>query len=73
MAASATLALKAGEWFRRGRLLVVSPVHGDYRRIQAETPLIVFQISGTGSSRKQKRSLIANTSVVYGNREMVPL
>jgi hypothetical protein len=25
MAASATFALKAGEWFRRGRLLIVSP------------------------------------------------
>jgi hypothetical protein len=31
--------LKAGVWFRRGRLLMVSPVHGDYRRCQAETPL----------------------------------
>jgi hypothetical protein len=27
-AASATLALKAGLWFRRGRLVMVSPVHG---------------------------------------------
>ena len=35
-------ALKAGEWFRRGRLLMVSPVHGDYRRCQAEIPLIVL-------------------------------
>src|SRR3954468_23793619 len=26
MAASATLALKAGVWFRRGRLLIISPV-----------------------------------------------
>jgi NADPH2:quinone reductase len=26
-------------WFRRGRLFMVSPVHGDYRRCQAETPL----------------------------------
>jgi Putative transposase of IS4/5 family (DUF4096) len=34
--------LKAGEWFRRGRLLMVSPVHGDYRRYQAETPLIAL-------------------------------
>src|SRR5216684_2935180 len=42
MAARATLALKAGEWFRRGRLLMVSPVHGDYRRCQAEIPLIVL-------------------------------
>jgi hypothetical protein len=32
--------LKAGEWFRRGRLLMVSPVHGNYRRCQAEIPLI---------------------------------
>jgi hypothetical protein len=29
-AASATFALKAGEWFRRGRLFMVSPVRGDY-------------------------------------------
>src|SRR3974377_2353032 len=35
-AARATLALKAGEWFRRGRLLMVSPVHGDCHRCQAE-------------------------------------
>jgi len=28
IAASATFALKAGLWFRRGRLLMVSPVHG---------------------------------------------
>jgi hypothetical protein len=31
--------LKAGVWFRRGRRFMVSPVHGDYRRCQAETPL----------------------------------
>src|SRR5258708_22205978 len=42
MAARATFALKAGEWFRRGRLLMVSPVHGNYRRCQAEIPLIVL-------------------------------
>src|SRR5690349_9703866 len=42
MAARATFALKAGEWFRRGRLLMVSPVHGDYCRIQAEIPLIAL-------------------------------
>jgi hypothetical protein len=34
--------LKTAEWFRRGRLLMVSPVHGDYRRCQAEIPLIVL-------------------------------
>ena len=33
-------ALKASEWFRRGRLPMVSPVHGDCRRCQAEIPLI---------------------------------
>jgi hypothetical protein len=32
--------LKAGVWFRRGRLLIVSPVRGHIRRTQAETPLI---------------------------------
>jgi hypothetical protein len=37
-----TFALKAGVWFRRGRLFMVSPVHGDNRRCQAETPLIVL-------------------------------
>src|ERR1700681_4377960 len=42
MAARATFALKAGEWFRRGRLLMVSPVRGNYRRCQAEIPLIVL-------------------------------
>src|SRR5258705_631711 len=34
--------LKAGEWFRRGRLFMVSPVRGDHRRFQAEIPLIVL-------------------------------
>jgi hypothetical protein len=43
MAAIATFALKAGEWFRRARLLMVSPVRGDYRRLQAEIPLIVLR------------------------------
>src|SRR5690242_2059502 len=60
MAARATFALKAGEWFRRGRLLMVSPVHGDYRRCQAETPLIVlFRFPGpaltTLSDRRTRR------------------
>jgi hypothetical protein len=42
MAARATFALKAAEWFRWGRLFIVSPVHGDYRRCQAEIPLIAL-------------------------------
>jgi len=41
-AASATLALNTGVWFRRCRLLIVSPVRGHHRRFQAETPLIVL-------------------------------
>jgi hypothetical protein len=32
--------LNTGVWFRRGRLLIVSPVRGHHRRYQAETPLI---------------------------------
>jgi hypothetical protein len=39
-AASATFVLKAGLWFRHGRLFIVSPVRDDHRRFQAETPLI---------------------------------
>ena len=53
MAASATFALKAGEWFRRGRLLIVSPdSRGAQRaRCQAETPLIVlFRFLEAGSA-----------------------
>jgi hypothetical protein len=42
MAASITFALKADVWFRRGRLLIVSPVRGHHRRYQAETPLIAL-------------------------------
>jgi hypothetical protein len=40
-AASATFALKAGVWFRRARLLIVSPdSRVNLARRQAETPLI---------------------------------
>src|ERR1700730_9931997 len=43
MAASATFALQAGEWFRRGRLFMLSPDSRAQRaRCQAETPLIVL-------------------------------
>jgi hypothetical protein len=39
--------LKAGLWFRRGRLFMLSPVRGDHRRFQAETPLIgLFKFPG---------------------------
>jgi hypothetical protein len=41
MAANATFALKAGVWFRRARLLIVSPdSRVNLARRQAETPLI---------------------------------
>jgi hypothetical protein len=41
--ASATFALKAGVWFRRGRLLTVSPdSRANLARRQAEIPLIVL-------------------------------
>ncbi len=40
IAAKATFALKAGAWFRRGRLLIVSLDSGHFARYQAETPLI---------------------------------
>src|SRR3954471_22498799 len=43
MAASATFALKLGVWFRRARLLMVSPDSRAHRaRRQAETPLSVL-------------------------------
>ena len=43
MAASATFALKAGVWFRRGLLLIVSPdSRANLARRQAETPLSVL-------------------------------
>src|SRR4030088_3241910 len=43
MAASATFALKAGVWFRRARLLIVSPdSRVNLARRQAETPLIAL-------------------------------
>jgi hypothetical protein len=47
-AASATFALKAGVWFRRARLLIVSPdSRVNLARRQAETPLIaLFRFAG---------------------------
>jgi hypothetical protein len=46
IAAKATFALKAGLWFRRSLFVMLSPVHGSLRRVQAEFPLIqVVQIS----------------------------
>jgi hypothetical protein len=51
--------LKAGLWFRRGLFVMLSPVHGNLRRVQAEFPLIqVVQIS-RASSKPTKRTLIS--------------
>jgi hypothetical protein len=45
--------LKAGLWFRRGLFVMLSPVHGALRRVQAEFPLIqVVQISRASSQFK---------------------
>src|ERR1035441_6390407 len=59
MAASATLALKAGVWFRRGLLLIVSPVRGHHRRSQAETPLIdLFKFASPALSASLRHPLL---------------
>src|SRR5712671_1617918 len=72
-AARATFALKAGEWFRRGRLLMVSPVHGDYRRCQAEIPLIVlFRFPGPALNQRDaefRRRYDGHKGAVFGPRE----
>jgi hypothetical protein len=48
--------LKAAEWFRRGRLFMISPVRGDYRRCQAEIPLIALcRFPGPAQSAEQLR------------------
>src|SRR3546814_5767567 len=45
-AANATLALNAGLWFRRGRLLILPPARGQHGRCQTGNPLIpAVQIS----------------------------
>jgi hypothetical protein len=49
-AASATLALNAGLWFRRGRLLILPPLRGQHGRCQIGNPLIpAVQIPRTTS------------------------
>src|ERR1035437_7282661 len=58
MAASATFALKAGVWFRRGRLLMVSP---DSRSTACppsgrNSTYRPVQISGTGSNLARHRN-----------------
>src|SRR5258708_31226638 len=64
-AARATFALKAAEWFRRGRLFMVSPVHGDYRRCQAEIPLIVLsRFPGPALSPHACRRYLAVRSLI---------
>lgn len=46
-------------WFRRGRLFMVSPVHGDYRHRQAEIPSTCSNLrSRLYSSRTQDTSCV---------------
>src|SRR4051794_15959531 len=65
MAASATLALKAGAWVRRVRLVMFAPDPRQLRRSQAETPLI--DLSGISQP-----SLGNINRVHFGNRSLAP-
>jgi hypothetical protein len=59
--------LKAGEWFRRGRLFMVSPVRGDYRRCQAETPLIdLFKLADPALTERRGIQNLGETGVRLG-------
>ena len=68
MAASATFALKAGLWFRRGRLVMVSPRflgnHADVARIIHSAPSFRFPSqlcsSGPRSARRRRPGLAVN-------------
>src|SRR5450756_1779064 len=65
MAASATFALKAGVWFRRGRLLMVSP---DSRSTACppsgrNSTYRPVQIFGTGSTLLTRRKRRRKTSI----------
>ncbi len=66
MAASVTFALKAGVWFRRGRLLMVAPDSQTQRACcQAETPFIVlskFPGPALASAKSDSRSRSDATS-----------
>jgi len=64
MAASATFALKDGVWFRRGRLLIVSPDSRAQRaRCQAETPLIALCSFPRPARRDEPAIHITKTSL----------
>src|SRR5680860_861827 len=71
MAASATFALKPGVWFRRGRLLMVSP-----DKMGTACPLSgrnstyrPVQISGTGSHLDHRSGLDRQDQIETGNDE----
>jgi hypothetical protein len=72
-AASATFALKAELWLRRGRLFMVSPVRGDHRRLQAETPLIgLFKFAGPALTERNGDDRLYQSDLRYGDgRNMV--
>jgi hypothetical protein len=77
MAASATLALKAGVWFRRGRLLIVSPDslgkacplsgrNSTYRPVQISAAGSVFAVGNLYGKEQQKFQSIAMAFYKFG-------
>src|SRR5260370_19570948 len=79
MAASATFALKVGVWFRRARLLIVSPdSRVNLARRQAETPLIpLFRFLRPALLKRKKHSHISacdslHTGEVVGSIPTAP-
>src|SRR6266446_1312313 len=63
IAAIATFALKADEWFRRGLLLMLSPdSRANLARCQAEAPLIAL-------CRFPKPALIYQSSILWVSRK----
>ena len=65
--ASATFALKAGVWFRRARLVIVSPdSRANLARRQAETPLIAL-------CRFPEPALCADRLDIHRSRQLHPL
>jgi hypothetical protein len=61
-----TFALKAGVWFRRGRLFMVSSVHGDYRRRQAEIPSTCSNLRNRLYSSRTQDSLVRDGADTVG-------
>src|ERR1700676_1771908 len=71
-AAKATFALKAGVWFRRGRLdMVLLLIRGHLRRCQADIPLItLFRFAEPPLSSLRKYELRLCVSFVRQRRDL---